>query len=175
MFLLSSQYTYCSWTCQAANSAQLFAFIKADLNAHRPKPESAYAFAEAGSSSSFDPIAEPRFPKSLFLIQPLFSAYELNPVAHSAQASVPIPEGLDLDAWIVPSLQEVVSNVNANGSAEYKVKKSKKGKGKENGTKTKGAKRRQADGGEGVVLAALEQEAETPEEAAERARVCRTT
>lgn len=69
---------------------------------------------------------EINFPKSLYLIQPLFSAYELNPVASHAQASVPVPDGLDLDAWIVPPLQEPVV------APEISDKKtSKKGKEKE--------------------------------------------
>ncbi|CAI2181272.1 3859_t:CDS:10 [Funneliformis geosporum] len=33
-------------------------------------------------------------------LSPLFFSYELNPVAPKAQKKVPIPEGLDLDAWI---------------------------------------------------------------------------
>ncbi|KAJ7597757.1 adaptin N terminal region-domain-containing protein [Mycena floridula] len=105
---------------RAANTIQLFNFIRADLNAYHPKPETAFD----DTSSSFDPIAEPRFPKSLYLIQPLFNAYSLNPVAANAQASVPVPDELDLDAWIVPPPPEPVVE-------KKKVKKPKKGKDKE--------------------------------------------
>ncbi|KAJ7492282.1 adaptin N terminal region-domain-containing protein [Mycena latifolia] len=152
---------------RAANTLQLFAFIQADLNNYRPKPVD-NPFAEA--SSSFDPIAsaEPRFPKSLYLLQPLHGAYELNPVALAAQASVPIPDGLDLDAWIVPPPQEVVPEADS----EAKARKVKKGKGKEvNGTKSKSGKKKhkdEANGRNGVILTPLEDDAETPEQAQER-------
>ena len=55
-------------------------------------------FMDAGPSSP--PTSEPHFPKSLYLIQPLFATYPLNPVAPEAQASVAVPKGLDLNAWI---------------------------------------------------------------------------
>ncbi|KAF8215817.1 adaptin N terminal region-domain-containing protein [Mycena galopus ATCC 62051] len=123
---------------RAVNTVQLFTFIQADLNAYRPKPIN-NPFAEA--SSSFDPIAgEPRFPKSLYLLQPLHEAYELNPVALAAQASVPIPYGLDLDAC-----SEI-----------------KKGKGKEvNGGKAKNGKKKHKEEENGVVLVPVDHEEET--------------
>ncbi|KAF7337542.1 AP-3 complex subunit delta [Mycena sanguinolenta] len=152
---------------RAANTVQLFTFIQADLNAYRPKPVD-NPFAEA--SSSFDPIAgEPRFPKSLYLLEPLHGAYELNPVAFAAQASVPIPDGLDLDVWFVPPPPEPTPQVDS----ESKVRKVKKGKGKEvNGGKAKnGKKKHKGEEENGVVLAPPdhEDEIETPEER-ERAR-----
>lgn len=111
---------------KAANTLQLFNFIRADLLSHRPKPpvQEDNPFAE---DTSFNPLAEPRFPKSLYLLDPLFTAYQLNPVAAVAQSSVPIPEGLDLDAWIVPPPPEPVLEVE-------KKKKSRKGKEKEKDT-----------------------------------------
>ncbi|KAJ7109859.1 Ap3d1 protein [Mycena epipterygia] len=154
---------------RAANTLQLFTFIQADLNAYRSKPVD-NPFAEA--SSSFDPIAsgEPRFPKSMYLIQPLHGAYELNPVALAAQASVPIPDSLDLDAWIVPPPEESAPELDA----EAKARKVKKGKGKEvNGTKTKTGKKKHKDDvneGNGVVLTPPEDDMETPEQALERAQ-----
>ncbi|KZT56129.1 Adaptor protein complex AP-3 delta subunit [Calocera cornea HHB12733] len=75
---------------RAANALQLFAFIRADLSSYT-KPERKEAAP-----------AEITYPKSLFLVQPLFSAFELNAVDPQAQASVPIPEGLRLNEWIVP-------------------------------------------------------------------------
>ncbi|KIY50457.1 Adaptor protein complex AP-3 delta subunit, partial [Fistulina hepatica ATCC 64428] len=142
---------------RAANALQLFGFIQADLNTYQPKPESAFAFAESSSSSP-----EPRFPKSLYLIKPLTSAYELGSVAPEAQARVPIPAGLDLDAWIVPPPVEEEELPKA-------VKKSKKGKGKEvHHPKSRKAKN-------GVVHGTVEalapvSQVETPEETAERER-----
>ncbi|KAI8068421.1 adaptin N terminal region-domain-containing protein [Gongronella butleri] len=40
----------------------------------------------------------------------LFFVYELNPVAPKAQAKVPIPEGLDLDAWINSPLPDLIDD-----------------------------------------------------------------
>ncbi len=81
---------------------------------------------------------EPAFPKSLYLIEPLFSSYELNPVASGAQTSVPAPEDLDLDAWIVPVPQEAPSltAIDEAEVAEKRPKKGKKGKGKDVGSPT---------------------------------------
>ncbi|KAJ7204362.1 adaptin N terminal region-domain-containing protein [Mycena pura] len=150
---------------RAANTLQMFKFIQADLNAYKPRPVNAdNPFAEA--SSSFDPItaAEPRFPKSLYLLQPIHGAYELNPVALVAQASVSIPNGLDLDSWIVPPPPDPVSVTDA----EAKSRKSSKGKAKEvNGSKSK-SKRKQKEGTNGVTLIPLEDETETPEQREQR-------
>jgi AP-3 complex subunit delta len=50
------------------------------------------------SRSSWTRVA----PSSLTLLEPMFFSYELNPVNPKAQGMVAAPEGLDLDAWIVP-------------------------------------------------------------------------
>ena len=109
---------------------QLFKFIQADLNSFKPKPKNEYpnGFADA-TTSAFDPVGtiDPDFPKSLYLLQPLFCGYDLNPVAEDAQASVPVPEGLDLDDWSVPRAKP-----SAPGE-EKRKKKDKKGKGKDTG------------------------------------------
>lgn len=59
---------------------------------------------------------------------------ELNPVAPKAQRKVPVPEGLDLDAWInePPQPLQVNSNASSEGvfSSEKKSKKSKPDKKK---------------------------------------------
>jgi AP-3 complex subunit delta len=151
---------------QAANTLQLFTLINADLDAYRPKPEN------SDIGSSFDPMtsAEPRFPKSLYLIEPLFSRYELNPVAASAQASVPIPEGLDLDAWIVPSEASAIAE-DVVENEEPHVKKSKKGQEREmNGKSRKGKKKRNEDRNV-VPSPPMATEVEAAEEAAETERV----
>lgn len=151
----------------------MFTFIQADLSSFRPKPRPEYAngFADA-SISGFDPVApsEPIYPKSLYLLQPLFSSYELNPVAPEAQASVAIPEGLDLDAWIVPQAKPAVDEPAAEVGVKKK-KKGGKGKGKERDTgdgsgKSKKSGKKKA----GVTVPELTQEEIA--EAEERARVC---
>ncbi|KZP28905.1 Adaptor protein complex AP-3 delta subunit [Athelia psychrophila] len=154
---------------RAANTLQLFAFIQRDLSTFRPRPANGL-HDDAASTSSFDPIAEPHFPKSLYLIRPLFNSHELNPVARAAQASVPVPEGLDLDAWIVPSQQR---RQEEQEDAAAKAKKSKKGKGKEtNGTKSaKSGKRRQREEDLVDSYPPPEPEVETAEERAERERL----
>jgi len=122
-------------------------------------------------ASSFDPVAEPSFPKSLYLIRPLVSTYELGPVAPAAQASVPVPEGLDLDAWIVSAMQEPLVDDESH-QVEKRVKKSKKGKEKEtlNQTKAKGGKKKRKE--DSTMEALLPQDPEeTAEERAERERV----
>lgn len=108
------------------------------------------------------------------MIHPLFAAYELNPVSVNAQASVPVPEGLDLDAWIVPPPREV-RTVEEDETGDRKGKKSKTGKGKAkakdvNG-KTKSGKKKQREEHDSVVLTPAEPEVETPEEKEERKRV----
>lgn len=144
--------------------------------AFQPKLEaSENDFGEAGSSSfGIDTSAEPRFPKSLFLVKPLFSAYDLGPVAATAQASVPIPDGLDLNTWIVPPPPEEVAKETEDAdeaAAVRKVKKSKKGKAKESGdVKTKRKKRKEGEEllQEDVLTPTV---IETEEEKAERERV----
>lgn len=116
---------------------QLFNFIRADLNAYKPRPripEQSNGFADA-STSAFDPVGttDPSFPKSLLLLDPLFTPYTLNPVAPEAQSSVPVPEGLDLDAWIVPEANVALRHEKEK-TTEKKKKKDKKGKSKETGS-----------------------------------------
>jgi len=117
---------------------------------------------------------EPRFPKSLYLIHPLFSAYELNPVSIHAQASVAVPDGLDLDSWIVPPPREVLPQPRAEDDfdGEKKKKKSKKGKGKETTSSTNSKKKKANDADDLVILAPAESDHESPEDIAERERVC---
>jgi AP-3 complex subunit delta-1 len=136
---------------------------------YKPKQENGFTDP---SAAAFDPVLEPSFPKSLYLIQPLFSSHELNPVASIAQASVPVPDGLDLDAWIVPSMQDRVAEEGDDGDVtERKIKRNKKGKEKESAsrTKVKSGKKKQKEEGYREELAP--QEEETAEEKAERERV----
>ncbi|KAF7792545.1 hypothetical protein EIP86_003586 [Pleurotus ostreatoroseus] len=154
---------------RAANILQLLTFVRADLTVFRPRTEIGFEYGE-GAASGFgsEPSEEPRFPKSLYLVQPLFNAYELNPVASFAQDSVPVPEGLDLNAWIVPPPKEeaiVIEDEELTG--EVKHKKVKKGKGKDTGAKSKGKKRKENAGSTPDTLA---EPVETAEEKAERER-----
>ncbi|KIK97687.1 hypothetical protein PAXRUDRAFT_200770 [Paxillus rubicundulus Ve08.2h10] len=153
---------------RAANILQLFTFVKHDIASHRAGAENGYTDT---ASFAFDPVAEPTYPKSLYLIHPLFSSYELGPVAPTAQESVPIPDGLDLDAWIVPSMQEPLDN-DDDEVAGRKVKKSKKGKEKEpsNRTKAKGGKKKRKEDSPPTELIPDEPD-ETAEERAERERL----
>lgn len=156
---------------QAANIQGLFSFVNADLQAFRPRPESSGFDYSEGSPSGFgsEVRPEPRFPKSLYLVHPLFGTYELSPVASGAQASVPVPEGLDLDVWIVapPKEEREEETGDAEDAADIaKTKKGKKGKGKASaGTKSRKQKRIE-QGGE--LEPAPE---ETEEERAARERV----
>jgi AP-3 complex subunit delta len=111
---------------------QLLTFIRADLASFRPEDD----------STTGPPVDEtsqnPAYPKSLLLINPLFSAYELNSVNTAAQDSIPVPESLDLDAWIVPPPREYTmpEAVPADYTPEGErpsVKKKLKGKGKHKG------------------------------------------
>ncbi|KAG1868262.1 adaptin N terminal region-domain-containing protein [Suillus subalutaceus] len=154
---------------RAANVLQLLIFIKRDVAMYKPKQENGFSDP---STAAFDPVLEPTFPKSLYLIQPLFSSHELNPVASIAQASVAVPEGLDLDAWIVPSMQDRVAEEGDDGEVtERKIKRNKKGKEKESAsrTKVKSGKKKQKEGHYQEELAP--QEEETAEEKAERERL----
>jgi len=148
---------------RAANILQLFTFIKHDLSAYRPRAESGLADALGSGELSF--------PKSLYLIWPLVSSYELGPVAAAAQTSVPLPDGLDLDAWIVPAMQEPLLD-DESQITEKRTKKSKKGKEKEtpNRSRTKEGKKKRKEDLLVDELVPQEQE-ETAEERAERERV----
>lgn len=181
---MSSTLTQCSIAIdsicvKAANSLQLFVFVRADISVYRSRPESTHGFMDA-SVSAFDPVAsqEPIFPKSLLLIRPLFSAYDLNTVAAAAQTRVPVPVGLDLDAWIVPPSKDLDAELvpaQTMDEDSRPVRSKGKGKGKAkatNGATKKGEKKTKK--GERTVHTLVEVPVETPEERAERERVsCR--
>lgn len=57
------------------------------------------------NSISFAPTM-PKPPALLGSLYPLFFNQELNPVAPKAQKKVPVPEGLDLEAWIHEPIPE---------------------------------------------------------------------
>ena len=113
-----------------------------------PKLTYENGFADA-NTSGFDPIGtiEPHYPKSLYLLKPLFSSYALNPVAAEAQTSIPVLEGLDLEAWIVPEAKPHLLEIEDHEPG-VKKKKDRKGKGKDIGereTRRKGKKKVQTN------------------------------
>lgn len=95
----------------------------------------------------------------------------MNPVGLTAQINIPVPEGLDLDEWIVPPPKTEKELGTEN---RPKTKKSKKAKEKDSdGSKVKGPKKKHRE---------PEAEASTPpaeeltvEDMAERERVCRVS
>ncbi|KAF9566934.1 Ap3d1 protein [Agrocybe pediades] len=157
---------------RAANALQLFTFINADLLAFRPKGDLPVPLAGSSSmADGFTPPEEPRFPKSLYLIQPLFSSYELNPVAVQAQESVAIPEGLNLDEWIVPPPREAVVQQlpdEDDYATEKKKKKTKKGKGKDTLTSSSKKKKTATNEEQDVLVPVEREEEESPEDRALR-------
>lgn len=94
----------------------------------------------------------------MYLLQPLRVSFELNYVAPHAQSSVPIPEGLNLNSWIV-SPPKVVSEA---AQAPKKPKKPK-GKGKEREKDKQGTKKK--------TQKPEPEYQETPEEKAAREKV----
>jgi len=154
---------------RAANTLQLFSFISADINSHLPNLRVASSSPLPGSSSQSDGSPsrsdELRFPKSLYLIQPLFTHYELNPVATTAQASVVLPEGLNLDAWFVEPPPQLISQ--ADDADLGKPKKTKKGKARDLSFSAK-LSRQTSKNGDGALINIVESDVETPEEIAQR-------
>ncbi|RUS21844.1 adaptin N terminal region-domain-containing protein [Endogone sp. FLAS-F59071] len=82
-------------------------------------------------------------PAILSALPALFFAYELNPVAPKAQKKVPVPEGLDLDAWINDPLPESgeeseAEDVSFGHVYETEETPRRRGKGRKKGRKAKG-------------------------------------
>ncbi|KAI0334057.1 Ap3d1 protein [Cubamyces sp. BRFM 1775] len=161
---------------RAAEMLQLFTFIRADLSAYKPRPRSDFLHGESSTNGFGEPSPEPRFPKSLYLIKPLFSAYEMNAVALTAQASVPVPDGLDLDVWIVPWQEEATPPPASEGEVG-EGRKAKKGKKKDVGKQKRSKGKARADIGDGDVVdedrargSSSPATVETAEERAERER-----
>ena len=145
---------------------QLFTFIRADLGNYKPKPPP--PIGENGTGFGAPDLDEPSFPKSLLLLRPLHTLFDLNPVAAAAQSSVPKPEDLDLDNWIIPPPR----NARAEDEAtKEKIGKTKSGKGKEKAHgegKVKSSKKRPKRDED---LTPTVDADETPESRAERERV----
>lgn len=153
---------------------ELFTFISADINSYRPGPDTISLGPTASSSAGeLTHLEEPRFPKSLYLIHPLFTGYELNPVGINAQASVVIPGGLDLDSWIVPPPCEAEpQHVDDEKDGSGKKFRSKKGKGKDvgSGSATTSKKKKGKENGDPTMLIPADSK-ETLEESVQREKV----
>lgn len=150
---------------QAANTLQLLTFVHKDFMTHRPR-STGFAGPEV---SRFDQISfEPDFPKSLYLLRPLFTSYELKPVGKNAQRSVPIPEGLDLSAWVIPSQEfsqdKEISEELAAKSIKGKHKDASQGKVKKRKKKTTQVEDKEISSREVEEFSLLEQQ--------EHERVC---
>ncbi|KAL1915223.1 uncharacterized protein VTP21DRAFT_7499 [Calcarisporiella thermophila] len=111
-----------------------------------------------------DEHSRTKSPAILAELSSLFDSYELNPVAPKAQRKVPVPEGLDLEAWINEPLPPEVEEENESEGEEVyayagamamgtagetkrrhkKEKKSKKGKVVESSDEEERERRRQA-------------------------------
>ena len=157
---------------QAANTLQLFNFISADINSFLPNMRVVSSSPLPGSSSQLDGppsrTDELRFPKSLYLIQPLVTPYELNPVAATAQDSVVPPEGLNLDAWFVEPPSEVTQ---ADDADFVKTRKTKKGKAKDLVSNANLSGKKTSKNEDGALINTMVSDLETPEEIAERDKV----
>lgn len=160
---------------QAANTLQLFNFISADINSFLPNMRVVSSSPLPGSSSQLDgPPSrsdELRFPKSLYLIQPLVTPYELNPVATTAQASVVPLEGLNLDVWFVEPPSEVTSYVQPDAEV-VKTKRMKKGKARDLVSDANLSGKKTYKNGDGALIDTKESDLETLEEIAQRDKVC---
>jgi AP-3 complex subunit delta len=129
--------------CQAANTIQLLTLVKGDLDLFRPEVLPIHSPAIQEFPNEFEdllsfPISTPAFPKGLLLFKRLVSAYSLRPVASNAQKQVAVPDGLNLDKWIVAPPRRTFHD---EPDGEEKKKRKKKGKGKarvENGVSGQG-------------------------------------
>ena len=116
-----------------------------------------------------DSTGEPRFPKSLLLVRPLHTAYELRPVGPEMQRQIKPPPGLDLDAWIVPPPKRAVPATAVD--EEVTRKKKKKGKEKSITQGDAASVRKKKKGGTTTPDVKKHSDTLTPEEAAELERV----
>lgn len=125
---------------RAVESTQLLSFIEADLKNHKApvssqKKEAAIEGLEGGfeeSTPNGGSDDNPPYPKSLFLLEPLYTSYELNAVAAQAQSSIRVPDGLDLDTEYVPSggFGDIAELADAESEVEEEVTQLGEGGGK---------------------------------------------
>ncbi|CAG8678163.1 2966_t:CDS:10, partial [Racocetra fulgida] len=95
---------------RAYNAREIFSIIHQNLTM---TPENSFDIKNdiyASTNKSPDVIPE---------LYSLFFSYELNPVAPKAQKKVPVPDGLDLDAWINEPLPESENNESEEEEESY--------------------------------------------------------
>jgi len=122
------------------------------------------------ATDSANSTGDPHFPKSLLLVRPLHTAYELKPVGPEEQRQIKPPPGLDLDAWIVPPPKKAIP---ARAVEEEVTIRKKKKKGKEK-TVTGGDEaslKKKKKSGTATPDVKKHSDTLTPEEAAELERV----
>ncbi|RGB27440.1 adaptin N terminal region-domain-containing protein [Rhizophagus diaphanus] len=91
---------------RAYNTREIFSIIHQNLiNEENDLKENDYSSQKA--------------PAIITELSPLFFFFELNPVAPKAQKKVPVPEGLDLDAWINEPLPESENNESEEEEESY--------------------------------------------------------
>lgn len=109
--------------------------MKGDLDLYQPQHQPLVTVADTSEFENvFEEPPTPKevaFPKGLLLLRRFFTAYLLRPVTLNAQQEVKMPEGLDLDAWIVAPKHAVHDDDHTEERG--KKRKKKGGKGKENG------------------------------------------
>lgn len=155
---------------------QLFVLIEADLGSFKPLSQAPEYLYEDDASNVFardsvNSTGDLRFPRSLLLVRPLHTAYELRPVGPEVQRQIKPPPGLDLDSWIVPPPKKAVL-ARAIDEEGVTIKKKKK-KGKEK-TITEGHEtpvKKKKKGGATTPDVKKYSDALTPEETAELERV----
>lgn len=108
---------------------QIFKFINADIQAFQPILVPQISEYENGFDEPAQTTTEPAFPKSLLLLQHLYSSYELVPVSDDAQSRISPPRDLDLSKWIGPA-PKVAVHSSKGGDKTVKKKAKIKGKGK---------------------------------------------
>jgi hypothetical protein len=87
---------------QASNLSHLFTLIRNDVEKSvAPNDDDDMPAGMPEGFAEDDAGTTPKYPKSLFLLLPLFDSYELNPVGYKAQERVSLPDGLDLDTPLV--------------------------------------------------------------------------
>ena len=133
-----------------------------------------YLFEDDGpnvfAKDSAHSTGDPRFPKSLLLVRPLHTAYELKPVGPEEQRQIKPPPGLDLDAWIVPPPKKAIPARTVDEEVAIRKKK-KKGKERTITGGDEASLKKKKKSGTATPDVKKHSDALTPEEAAELERV----
>lgn len=131
--------TDCQRSLQALNAAQLLKFVMMDAKSHQFQPNQ--DSKEVNIESPVSGVAQPDYPKGLYLVEPLFSSYAIQPIADKEEAQqISSDAPLDLDTWMIPSIKaEIEEPVYIEELLEPTLKP--KGKGKKSKGKLKGKRK----------------------------------